>query len=318
MFKDLEARLLALENEMHLLESSPCDSAGELRLKQLRRDCKELLESCRELTAEDKVYLARHPKRPNIRAYISALFTDFFEQKGDRLGKEDQSILCGIALYKGEPVTVIGHRKGSNLDENLRCNFGMPGPEGYRKALRAMKQAEKFGRPIVTLIDTPGAYPGLEAEANGQSEAIARNLYEMSLLTVPVVAVVTGEGSSGGALALGVANCVLMMENAIYSFLSPEGFASILWKDSSRSAEACELMKLTAQDLLRFGMIDGIVPEPLGGAQREPTAAFLALDGMLSDHLSRLQKLGGAALSAQRYKKFRSMGAAGPSVKEES
>lgn len=160
MFKDLEARLLALENEMHLLESSPCDSAGELRLKQLRRDCKELLESCRELTAEDKVYLARHPKRPNIRAYISALFTDFFEQKGDRLGKEDQSILCGIALYKGEPVTVIGHRKGSNLDENLRCNFGMPGPEGYRKALRAMKQAEKFGRPIVTLIDTPEPIPG--------------------------------------------------------------------------------------------------------------------------------------------------------------
>lgn len=317
MFKDIEARLLALEQEQHTLESVPPGPDGELRLKQIRRDCKELLESCRELTAEDKVYLARHPKRPNIQAYLTALFTDFFEQKGDRLGKEDASILCGIALYKGEPVTIIGHRKGSNLEENLRCNFGMPGPEGYRKALRAMKQAEKFGRPVITFIDTPGAYPGLEAEANGQSEAIARNLYEMSLLTVPVIAVVTGEGSSGGALALGVANSVLMLENAVYSILSPEGFASILWKDSSRSAEACELMKLTAQDLYRFGMIDGIVPEPLGGAQREPSAAFLALDGMLSEQLARLQKLGPAALSAQRYKKFRVMGAAGAVPKEE-
>lgn len=317
MLKDIEARLLALEQEQHTLESAAPGPDGELRLKQIRRDCKELLESCRELTAEDKVYLARHPKRPNIQAYLTALFTDFFEQKGDRLGKEDASILCGIALYKGEPVTIIGHRKGSNLEENLRCNFGMPGPEGYRKALRAMKQAEKFGRPVITFIDTPGAYPGLEAEANGQSEAIARNLYEMSLLTVPVIAVVTGEGSSGGALALGVANSVLMLENAIYSILSPEGFASILWKDSSRSAEACELMKLTAQDLYRFGMIDGIVPEPLGGAQREPSAAFLALDGMLSEQLARLQKLGPAALSAQRYKKFRAMGAAGAIPKEE-
>lgn len=318
MFKDIESRLLTLEQERKVLESAPLDSSGKLRLKQLARDCKELLESCRELTAEDKVYLARHPKRPNLRAYLSALFTDFFEQKGDRLGKEDASILCGIALYKGEPVTVIGHRKGSNLEENLRCNFGMPGPEGYRKALRAMKQAEKFGRPIITFIDTPGAYPGLEAEANGQSEAIARNLYEMSLLSVPVIAVVTGEGSSGGALALGVANRVLMLENAVYSILSPEGFASILWKDSSRSAEACELMKLTAQDLLRFGMIDSIVPEPLGGAQREPAAAFLALDGMLHEHLTRLQKMSPAALSAQRYKKFRAMGAAGVAAKEES
>ena len=272
-----------------------------------------------EKTAAERVALARHPQRPNITDYIDGLFTDFFEQRGDRACREDPAILGGIALFHGRPVTVIGTRKGKTLEENLRCNFGMPGPEGYRKALRLMKQAEKFRRPIFTFIDTAGAYPGLEAEANGQSEAIARNLYEMSLLSVPVIAVVTGEGSSGGALALGVANSVLMLENAVYSILSPEGFASILWKDSSKSAEACELMKLTAQDLYRFGMIDGIVPEPLGGAQREPTAAFLALDAMLHDHLARLQKLSPAALTAQRYKKFRAMGSsAAEKPKEEA
>ena len=205
---------------------------------------------------------------------------------------------------------MIGHRKGKNLNEHLRCNFGMPGPEGYRKALRLMKQAEKFRRPVITFIDTPGAYPGLEAEAGGQSEAIARNLAAMSTLGVPIVSVVTGEGSSGGALAIGVADCVLMLENAVYSILSPEGFASILWKDASRSEEACALMRLTAQDLSRFGVIDAIVPEPPGGAHRRPAAVFESLDTALSRPLARLQKQSSSSLTAARYKKLRQMGAA--------
>ena len=220
-----------------------------------------------EKTAAERVALARHPQRPNITDYIDGLFTDFFEQRGDRACREDPAILGGIALFHGRPVTVIGTRKGKTLEENLRCNFGMPGPEGYRKALRLMKQAEKFRRPIFTFIDTAGAYPGLEAEEHGQGEAIARNLFEMSRLTVPVIAVITGEGNSGGALALAVADRVLMLENAVYAILSPEGFASILWKDAQRSGEAAELMKLTAPELKKLGVMDGIVREPEGGAQ---------------------------------------------------
>lgn len=263
-----------------------------------------------ELTAAQRVAIARHPQRPNITDYISALFTDFFEQKGDRLCKEDAAILGGAALYHGTPVTVIGTRKGRTLEENLQCNFGMPGPEGYRKALRLMKQAEKFRRPVITLIDTSGAYPGLEAEERGQGEAIARNLYEMSRLTVPVIAVITGEGNSGGALALGAANRVLMLENSVYAILSPEGFASILWKDAARHAEACELMRLTAQDLLQLGVIDDIIPEPEGGAHTAPIPTMRAVDRCLSRHLAALSKESGSALAAGRYQKFRQMGTA--------
>lgn len=205
-------------------------------------------------------------------------------------------------------MTVIGHRKGSTLQENLRCNFGMPGPEGYRKALRLMQQAEKFGRPILTFLDTPGAYPGKEAEERGQGEAIARCMAQLSGLTVPVIAVVTGEGSSGGALALGVANRLLMLENAVYSVLSPEGFASILWKDASRSNEACEVMKLTAQDLADAGIVDEVIPEPLGGAQRAHQALFQSIDLELRRQLAALDRMGGKALAEQRYKKFRQIG----------
>lgn len=187
-----------------------------------------------QLTAAQRVAIARHAQRPNIRDWIDGLFPHFFELRGDRLCGEDEAILGGIALYHGQPVTVIGTRKGKTLEENLRCNFGMPGPEGYRKALRLMKQAEKFGRPVITLIDTSGAYPGMKTEEHGQGEAIARNLMEMSSLRVPVIAIITGEGNSGGALALAVANRVLMLENAVYAILSPEGFASILWKDATR------------------------------------------------------------------------------------
>ena len=265
-----------------------------------------------KLTAAERVAIARHPQRPNISDYIGALFTDFFACKGDRLCGEDAAILGGVALFHGRPVTVIGTRKGKTLEENLQCNFGMPNPEGYRKALRLMRQAEKFHRPIITFIDTSGAYPGLEAEARGQGEAIARNLMEMSRLTVPVVAVITGEGNSGGALALGVGNRVLMLENAVYAILSPEGFASILWKDASRHAEACELMKLTAPDLKALGVIDDIIPEPEGGAHLSPAITFRQVDRFLVRHLSELSKESGAALAAQRYQKFRKMGAAAP------
>jgi len=260
------------------------------------------------LSAAERVALARNSARPGIADYIDALFTDFFPQRGDRLCGEDASILGGIALFHGRPVTVIGTRKGKNLEENLTYNFGMPSPEGYRKALRLMRQAEKFGRPVLTFIDTPGAYPGVEAEARGQGEAIARNLAAMSGLTVPLVAVITGEGNSGGALALAVADTVLMLEHAVYSILSPEGFASILWRDASRSGEACELMKLTSRDLLELGVIDGIIPEPSGGAHTDPEAVFCRLDRALSEQLELLQKSSGAQLTAVRYRKFRRMG----------
>ena len=260
------------------------------------------------LTSSQRLALARGTGRPGTVDYLRALFTDFFEQRGDRLCGDDRSILGGIARFHGRPVTVIGTRKGKNLEENLAFNFGMPNPEGYRKALRLMRQAEKFGRPVITLIDTPGAYPGLEAEARGQGEAIARNLYEMSRLTVPVIAVITGEGNSGGALALAVADRVLMLEHAVYSILSPEGFASILWKDSARNAEACELMKLTAPDLLAQGIIDSIVPEPEGGAQCAPDQTYGALDRVLVHHLTELAGQDRRSLSGSRYRKFRQMG----------
>lgn len=259
-----------------------------------------------DLTPEQRLSLARAPGRPGTVDFIAALFTDFFPLRGDRLCGEDESILGGIARFHGQPVTVIGTRKGRTMEENLRFNFGMPSPEGYRKALRLMRQAEKFGRPVITFIDTPGAYPGLEAEERGQGEAIARNLMEMSRLRTPIVAVITGEGNSGGALALAVADRVLMLENALYSILSPEGFASILWKDPARSGEACALMQCTAADLLSAGVIDGVVHEPAGGAQSDPEAVFHRLDRRLTHEIEALSKVGD--LPAARYQKFRRMG----------
>ncbi|MBE5800070.1 MAG: acetyl-CoA carboxylase carboxyltransferase subunit alpha [Clostridiales bacterium] len=263
-----------------------------------------------QLTPEQKVLMARYPRRPKVNHYIDALFTDFFVQRGDRQCREDTSILGGIALFHGRPVTVLGHKKGSTIEENMACNFGMPGPEGYRKALRMMKQAEKFGRPIITFIDTPGAYPGMEAEERGQGEAIARNLMEMSRLRVPVISIVTGEGSSGGALALGVADRVLMLENAYYSVVTPEGCASILWKDPKKRDEACAALKLTAQDLLGFGVIDGIIPEAVGGAQRDTQTLFAAIDEAIARELAGLDALSAQELVEQRYAKYRKIGLA--------
>ena len=271
-------------------------------LKKVRGD---LLKQCRDLSPADRVVIARLPSRPHVDDFISHLFTDFFEQKGDHLYDEDKSIYGGIALFHGIPVTVLGHRKGCTVEENIKYNFGMPCPEGYRKALRMMQQAEKFKRPIITFIDTPGAYPGLEAEAHGQGEAIARNLAYMSHLTVPVISVCTGEGNSGGALALSVCNRLIMLENSVYSVLSPEGFASILWKDSSRHEEACGLMKLTAEDLKNDGICDEIVPEPVGGAQIDPDAVYNNLDEVLFRHLKELKKMSVREVVNDRHKKFR-------------
>ncbi len=307
MVKEIDAKIIEIGNEIEKLKSE--EVLDEAQLYVLKRQRHDLIKMCKELGPHDKVYLARHKKRPKITDYIENIFEDFFEQQGDDLGKEDGSIYGGIATFHGVPVTVIGHRKGNDLAENMKCNFGMPGPEGYRKALRLMKQAEKFGRPIITFIDTPGAYPGLEAETNGQGTAIATNLAKMSALRVPVIAIVTGEGSSGGALAIGVANTVLMMENAIYSILSPEGYASILWKDSSRSDEACEMMKLTAQDLKGFKVIDDIIPEPVGGAHINPKAVYKTISKYIAKELIRYNKMSEDELSKHRYKKFRNIDA---------
>lgn len=261
----------------------------------------------KKLTAYDRVGIARSNHRPVITDYINKLFCDFTELKGDRLGKEDASILGGIALFHGIPVTVIGHRKGKNLDENLKYNFGMPGPEGYRKALRLMEQAEKFGRPIITFIDTPGAYPGLEAEENGQGVAIAKSIARMSSLKVPTIAIVTGEGNSGGALALAVANEVWMFENAVYSILSPEGFASILWKDAKRAKEACKLMKMTAAELYANGFVDKVFKEPEGGLATDSDLFFKELDDALFDKLTQLKEMSASKLKITRFEKFRKM-----------
>ncbi len=307
MVKEIDAKIIEIDNEIEKIKAA--EVLDEAQLYVLKRQRHDLIKMCKNLGPHDKVYLARHKKRPKVTDYIENIFEDFFEQQGDDLGKEDGSIYGGIAMFNGIPVTVIGHRKGNDLSENLKCNFGMPGPEGYRKALRLMKQAEKFGRPIITFIDTPGAYPGLEAETNGQGTAIATNLAKMSALKVPVIAVVTGEGSSGGALAIGVANSVLMMENAVYSILSPEGYATILWKDSTRSDEACEMMKLTAQDLKGFNVIDDIIPEPVGGAHINPKAVYKTVSKYLTKELSKYAKMDENDVSKHRYKKFRNIDA---------
>lgn len=257
------------------------------------------------LTAAQKMQIARHPGRPTTLDYIRHMFTDFFEMQGDRLFGDDQAIVGGIAKLNGVPVTVIGHQKGRNTKENLSRNFGMPHPEGFRKALRLMHQANRFNRPLITFIDTPGAFPGEAAEERGQSEAIARNLYEMSKLDIPVICIVIGEGGSGGALALGVGNRVMMLEHAIYSVASPNAAAAILWKDSSKAEQAAGAMKITAQDLQKLGIIDDIIPEP-SPTSMEVQAALMK--NAVLRHLRVLQLMDKKQLREDRYKKFRKMG----------
>ena len=258
-------------------------------------------------TAWDRVQLARELDRPKAMDYINSLFEDFIELHGDRNFGDDKSIVGGIGTLEGKPVTVIGEQKGKNVKENMERNFGMPEPEGYRKALRLMKQAEKFKRPIITFIDTPGAYPGMGAEERGQGEAIAKNLMEMSRIKVPIICIVIGEGSSGGALAIGVGDKVVMLENAVYSILSPEGFASILYKDSSKAKEAAENMKLTANDLKKLGIIDKIIKEPENGAQNDFEEVIDDIKKYLVQNIKKLEELTEKELLEQRYEKFRNM-----------
>ncbi len=260
-------------------------------------------------SAWERVQLARHPRRPYTLDYIERCFTDWVELHGDRGYRDDEAIVAGWARLDGESVMLIGHQKGRDMKENLRRNFGMPHPEGYRKALRLMRLAEKFGRPVVTLIDTPGAYPGIGAEERGQAEAIARNLREMARLRVPVIAVVIGEGGSGGALALGVADRVIMLENAIYSVISPEGCAAILWKTADARDKAAAALKITASDLRELDVIDDVVPEPLGGAHEDFEATTSALQETLRSHLAELDRFGPDERREARWAKFARMGA---------
>lgn len=253
--------------------------------------------------------ISKHKNRPTINDYIPKIFEDFIELHGDRGYFDDKAIITGIARFGGLPVTVVGHVKGKNTKENIDSNFGMPHPEGYRKALRQMKLAEKFRRPVITLVDTPGAYCGVSAEERGQGEAIARNLMEMSRLTVPVVAVITGEGASGGALGIAQANRVLMLENATYSVISAKGFASLLWKDPKREKEAIVRQKMTSEDLFAMGIIDAIVPEPPEGAHKDHVLAAAAIKVSIEAQLAPLLAMTPDQIYSQRYKKFREMGA---------
>ena len=274
----------------------------EKKLDDLRREIYE------ELTPMQRVQVARHPRRPYILDYVAALFTDFIELKGDRLFRDDPAILGGWARLEGRPVMVIGHQKGRDTKENLRRNFGMPHPEGYRKALRLMEMAARFNAPIITLIDTPGAYPGLGAEERGQATAIARNLEVMAGLETPILAAVVGEGGSGGALALGLADRVIMLSNAVYSVISPEGCAAILWNDASQKERAAEALKLTAPDLLELGLVDEVIPEPPGGAHSDPERTIAALGEAVRRHVEELAKIGSKRLVKPRAKKYMEMG----------
>lgn len=261
------------------------------------------------LTPWQRTQLARHPQRPGVLDYINAFCRDFVELHGDRVFGDDQAIVGGFARFNGRSVMVIGHMKGKTLKERMQRNFGMPNPEGYRKALRLMRLAEKFNRPVITFIDTPGAFPGIGAEERGQAEAIARNLLVMSRLAVPIISIVTGEGGSGGALALGVADRILMLEHSVYSVISPEGCAAILWNDPARVQDAANALKMTANDLLELGVIDEVVPEPTGGAHRDPRATAERVAKSLATHLSQLAELSLTDLLARREHKYRAMGA---------
>ena len=270
---------------------------------------KKIEEFYSNLSAWDRVQIARHPNRPHAVDYIRAVFEDFVELHGDRHCGDGKAIVAGFAKFEGESVCVIGQEKGRDTKEKIERNFGMPLPEDYRKALRVMKLAEKFKKPIITLVDTPGAFPGIEAEEHGQSEAIARNLFEMSKLKVPIVSVVIGEGGSGGALAISVANRLLSFENSIYSVISPEGCAAILWQSQDKVKEAAEALKLTAEELEKLGIVDEIIPEPLEGAHRDWETTFENFRKYVKKHLDELKKLSPEELVEDRYQKFRKIGA---------
>ncbi|OGP33863.1 MAG: acetyl-CoA carboxylase carboxyltransferase subunit alpha [Deltaproteobacteria bacterium GWC2_65_14] len=310
-YLDFERPIVDLENRLDQLrrvddgtDRSVREETGKLE-KKIAKIRKEIFSN---LTRWQITLLARHPNRPYMLDYMNLMFRNFLEIHGDRLYRDDPSIVAGFAELDAEKVLVIGQQKGRNTNEKIRRNFGMAHPEGYRKALRVMKLAEKFRLPVVTFIDTPGAFPGIGAEERGQSEAIARNLLEMARLETPIVVVVIGEGGSGGALALGVGDLILMMEFAIYSVISPEGCASILWRDTASAETAAEMMKITAPDLKKFGVVDRIIPEPEGGAHRDHKAAAEAVKAALVESLAAVRSLSVRQLLDRRYAKFREIG----------
>ena len=307
---DFEQPLLDIENRIAALQADDNASKAREEIAKLEERLARLRQrTYAGLTAWQRTQLARHPKRPHTRDFIKLLFEDFVELHGDRLYGDDAAVVGGLARFEDQGVVVIGHQKGRDTREKIARNFGMPHPEGYRKALRLMHLAQKFAKPVVTFIDTPGAYPGLGAEERGQAEAIARNLREMAALRTPILSIVTGEGGSGGALAIGMGNRVLMLEYAIYSVISPEGCAAILWGDAAKAPEAAESMRITAPDLQRLGVIDAIVPEPVGGAHRDWEGTAGHLREALRENLRELGQQSVDDLVAGRYEKFRRIGA---------
>lgn len=302
--------LAAMEKQIERLESLAGDNQSALdQLHQLHEKVNALRSQMGgQMSAWQRTELARHAQRPYTLDYIERIFTDWSEVHGDRAFGDDPAIICGMARFHGEQVMVIGHQKARDTKQKVYRNFGMANPEGYRKALRAMKMAEKFNRPVLTFVDTPGAYPGLGAEERGQAEAIARNLREMVRLRVPIVTTITGEGGSGGALAIAVADRVLMMENSVYSVITPEGCASIMWRDAAKKELAANALKITARDLRDLKIIDDVVAEPEGGAHNDHDKAASLLDDAIHKHLSDLKAMPVDALVAGRYDKFRNMG----------
>jgi acetyl-CoA carboxylase carboxyl transferase subunit alpha len=310
-YLDFEKPIIDLENRLEQLRRIDDGTDKNLR-EEIAKLEKKIVKIRKEifsnLTRWQITQLARHPNRPYMLDYVNYCFKNFLEIHGDRAFRDDPPVVCGFGELEGEKALIIGQQKGRNTTEKIRRNFGMANPEGYRKALRVMKLAEKFRLPVITFIDTPGAFPGIGAEERGQSEAIARNLLEMARLQTPILVAVLGEGGSGGALALGVGDEILMMEYAIYSVISPEGCASILWRDTARAETAAEMMKITATDLKKFGVVDRIVPEPLGGAHRDHKAAADALKVALVETLSALRSFSIPQLLDRRYAKFRDIG----------
>ena len=309
-FLDFEKPLAELQakiGELRDFSTDNVDFTGDV--KKLEKKAEKLRKDIfSNLTRWQRTQLARHAERPYTLDYIEHVFTDWFEVHGDRNFRDDPALVCGFARFEGQPCCVIGHQKGRNTKEKVHRNFGMPNPEGYRKALRVMQMAEQFGLPIFTFVDTPGAFPGIGAEERGQAEAIARNLREMAMLKVPVIVTVTGEGGSGGALAIAVGNRVMMMEYSVYAVISPEGCAAILWNDGAKGPQAAEALKLTAQDVDSLKcVIDDVVPEPLGGAHCDHKAAAATLKSYLKKHLDELKQLSPEELIEQRYQRFREM-----------
>ena len=308
---DFEKPIVEIQKKIEELKQmsaeSGLDMAGQIKMfEKQAHDYKKELYS--KLKPSQKLQIARHQERPKFLDFVNMMCENFIEFHGDREGMDDRAIIGGIAKFDGKPIMIIGIQKGKSTKENLEYNFGMPQPQGYRKALRLFKHANKFKMPIVTIIDTPGAYPGIKAEETGQGAAIAMNLREMSKLSVPIVSIISGEGCSGGALGLAVSNSVMMLEHAYYTVISPEGCASILWRDSAKYANAAEALKITSKDLLELGIIDEEIPEPLGGAHTDHSETAKSMKASIKNALETLSKMSSDELRAQRYEKFRKMG----------